>query len=135
MGDIRVDVVGETDASVTLPGDFSIIDRQIAYQCSSGERIERRYRGVPVEAVMGTVALPGETTHIRVRARDGHVACIAITDALDGILGLDEAGAPRLVAPGIAGPRAIKRIHLMEAVALAADDDPEDFERVPPEVQ
>jgi len=135
MEDLTVDVVGETGAAVTVPGEFDLVDRQVAFRCASGDRIERTYCGVPVEDVLATVDLPGETTHLRVTARDGHVACLAVTDALDGVLALERAGAPRLVAPGIAGPRAIKRVHMMEAVALAADDDPEDLERVPPDVR
>lgn len=133
MDDAEIELGGETATTVTVPGEFPVVERRIAFRCSSGERIERDYAGVPVDAVVGTVELPGETTHVRVSAGDGHVACLAVADALDGLLAMERDGAPRFVAPGIAGPRAIKRVREMETITLAPGDDPEDFEGVPPD--
>jgi hypothetical protein len=135
MHEATVELVGETATTVTLPGSLPVVDRQVAFECASGETIERSYRGVPVRAVLSWVDLPGETTHLLVGARDGHVACVSVPDALDGVLALDGSGGPRLVAPGILGPRAIKRVERLEAVVLAGDEDPEDLERVPPDAE
>lgn len=128
----EIELHGETHASVTVPGKFPVVARRIGFRCASGEWIERTYTGVPAETVLATVALPDATTHVHGTARDGHVAWLAVTDVLDGLLAVERGESPRFVAPGIAGPRAIKRVRGMESLVLEPDEDPEDFEHVPP---
>ena len=135
MAEVSVELVGADTESVRVPNGFAVVDRRIGFECASGDWIERDYRGVEVEDVLDDVALPAETTHLLVTARDGHVACPAVLDALDGLLATERGGAPRFVAPGIAGPRAIKRVQRIEAVTLDPAEDPEDYERVPPDAQ
>jgi len=135
MADPSVELVGEGTETVSVPNGFTVVDRRIGFECASGDWIERDYRGVEVEEVLDGVSLPDETTHLLVSARDGHVACPAVLDALDGLLATERDGAPRFVAPGIAGPRAIKRVERIEAVTLEPGDDPEEYERVPPDAQ
>lgn len=130
-----VELVGETAAEVRVPGGFPVVERRVGFECSSGEWIEREYRGVELERVLAAVSLPDETTHFRVTAGDGHVACPAVTDALAGILATGRDGAPRFVAPGIAGPRAIKRVQRVEALALDPGEDPDEFEEIPPDAR
>jgi len=130
-----VELVGETAAEVRVPGEFPVVERRVGFECSSGEWIEREYRGVELEPVLERVSLPDETTHLRVTAGDGHVACPAVGDALAGILATERDGSPRFVAPGIAGPRATKGVQQVEAVALDPDDDPTEFEEVPPDAR
>lgn len=135
MADVTIDRSNGEATTVTIPGTFPVVEREIGFECASGEWIERTYDGVPFAAVASTVDLPGDTTHLRVTARDGHVACLAVGDVLDGILAIEGSGTPRLVAPGIAGPRAIKRVQRIEALSLPPETDPERFERVPPDAE
>lgn len=128
-----IQIVGETTETVRVPDGFPIEERHIGFECSSGEWIERDYRGVAVADVLDAVALPEETTHLRVRAADGHVACPAVVDALEGLVVTAGEDVPRFVAPGVIGPRAIKRVRRIEAVALSGGEDPTEFETVPPD--
>jgi DMSO/TMAO reductase YedYZ molybdopterin-dependent catalytic subunit len=130
-----IDIVGETTAAVDVTDGFPTEERRMGFECSSGDWIERDYRGVAVADVLDTVALPEETTHLRVTAADGHVACPAIVDALEGLIVTAGEDVPRFVAPGVIGPRTIKRVRRIEAVALSGEEDPTEFETVPPDSQ
>lgn len=135
MTDATVEFVGSATTTVEIPNGIPVVEHRIGFECSSGEWIERDYRGVRVDRVLEAVPVPEETTHLVVSADDGHVACPAIWDALDGLLATGERRSPRFVAPGIAGPRAIKGVERIEAIVLASEAEPESLERIPPDAE
>ncbi len=105
--------------------------------CSSGDRIEGTWRGIPLTPQLAT--LDPDTTHVLVSSDDGYRACIpigAITDAIVALERLDgdDTALPRLVGPTIDGPRLAKRVAHMESIALSPEEDPSDLEVLTPEV-
>lgn len=130
----------DADTLATLPID----EREIEIVCSTGDRYTERWQGVAIMDVLETEAaaaasIPAETTHLLVESADGHRACVALEDALDGLLAFGRDGTPlgaeadydsRFVAPGLTGPRTVKDVVRIEATTLEPGEDPESYERL-----
>jgi DMSO/TMAO reductase YedYZ molybdopterin-dependent catalytic subunit len=137
--DATVAIVGERRATVRVDGTDSAVrtvDRTIAYECHTAGRIEDEWTGVPVVELLAAAAAPGRTTHVTVEAWDGLVACVPLTTALEGMLAFQRAEnrlpSPRFLAPGIAGPRAVRDVVCVEAVELAPAEDRHAYENLAP---
>lgn len=105
------------------------------FRCSSGDRWHGEWVGVPVSAVVDAVDAGPDATHLRVRSRDGHAACLAIDAALAGVLAVERrdepmapTAVPRLVARDASGARSVKATAVLELLRLAPDEDPTDYE-------
>ncbi|MFU8869396.1 molybdopterin-dependent oxidoreductase [Natronococcus sp.] len=121
--------------------DFAALEhrsREIEIVCATGDRFTERWRGVPIPALLESAAAPPETTHLLVDSRDGLRACVAVEDALEGLLAVAKGGrqlsetadyATRFVAPGVDGVRTVKGVARVEAATLAPGEDPESYER------
>lgn len=135
-----VTVVGERQIEVD-PDSYPAESFEETFYCASGDPIPGEWVGVPVADLLDDVAVPDETTHLRIQGRDGFTACLPIQDVVDGILAFDrrplddartfpEAELPRFVAPDISGTRTVKSIVAVEAIQLDPGQDPESFEEL-----
>lgn len=131
-GDVDVDL---RDAAAT----FDLVERRCRTRCSSGDRFEGSWRGIPLADLL--TGIDPDSTHLLVEAEDGFRACIDIAAALDGVVALERLddrtddgpdGLPRLVVPGCLGTRMVKRVARIETRRLDPDADPEEFERLDP---
>jgi hypothetical protein len=68
---------------------------------------------------------------------DGHTACVPLEDMVDGLLALQrldgaspptQTDMPRVVAPGLDGPHAVKHVQNIEPVSIEPAEDPHDWE-------
>lgn len=143
---IRVDGAPVASIDRTSLERYGTKTRDVTFECSSGELLSGRWRGIDLGGVLESLPLPDETTHLLVEARDGHRTCLQIGDAFDGLLAFDrlddrpdgkapEGELPRLLLPGLEGPRTLKWVATMEPIHLEPDEDPADFEPVPPSVE
>lgn len=136
-------IVVEGDSPLHLPGsraaaerEHDLVTKTIGFECMSGEWLESTWTGIPADDFAVDAGMADSTTHLRIASRDGFVACAPVT-ALDGALvayaGVDEPESdfPRFVSPTVKGPRAVKNVARFEPVALAPDEDPEDYEERP----
>ena len=114
--------------------------RRLVLRCTSGQRFEGEWVGVPVTALVGAADAPDATTHLLVESTDGCVACVSIAEARDAILALDgdrfdgetaTEATPRLVGPNVEGPRAVKEVTRIVATSLRPGEDPAEYERDP----
>jgi DMSO/TMAO reductase YedYZ molybdopterin-dependent catalytic subunit len=137
-------LIGSREASVTEAELFELPHRvrDVEIVCATGDRYTERWQGVPVTTLLDRMAPPPKTTHLLVVSRDGYRACIGIDTALDGLVAVDRGGRPlstigsydtRFVAAGTAGSRTVKGVERIEARALAPGDNPDAYERLPPE--
>ena len=115
--------------------------REVSFECSSGDVITGTWRGIPLVSVLRACSLPDETTHVLITARDGHRCCLAVGQAFDALLAYervdgpsDSDGIPRLLVPGIAGPRTLKWVTTIEPMALDPGEDPQEYEPLPPSI-
>lgn len=106
-----------------------------AFRCSSGERWRGEWVGVPVSAVLERVDAAPDATHLRIRSRDGHAACLAVDAALAGVLAVERrdeqlapTSVPRFVARDAAGARSVKATAELELLRLGPAEDPTDYE-------
>ena len=111
-------------------------------RCASGQPFEGRWRGVPLGQLLVEGGVSDGTTHVLIEGGDGFRACVAIRDALEGVLAIEQiggrearvpatdAGLPRVVVPGIPGTRSVKRVVRLEAKRLGQGDDPAELERL-----
>ena len=130
---VRLESVGGT-TRVAL-GEDAKRNRQIEFQCSSGERFGATWCGVPMDHILSHVELPPEMTHLVLTSVDGFRVCVSIAGALDGLLataadGESISGSPRFVSPAIDGPRTIKRVDRLKPMRLCPNDSPEEFENI-----
>ncbi len=44
---------------------FEVVRGPVAFECASGDRIEREYTGVAVFDLLEAAAMPGDTTHVQ----------------------------------------------------------------------
>lgn len=113
---------------------FDLEERRCEYVCASGDRFGGRWRGIPIPELIATSEIDPDATHLLVESDDGFRVCVAISDALGGILALERLDGtdelPRLIAPRIDGTRTIKRVRRIEGRRLAPEDDREDIERI-----
>lgn len=121
-------------APETLP--FEVVRGPIAFECASGDRIEREYTGVSVFDLLEAATAPGDTTHVQFESTNGDLACIPLSDLTGAILALgDGAGTaaerPRFVSPHVLGPRTVKHVCRLRPRTLAAGADREAYERLP----
>lgn len=126
-------------AAVSLDGLPRKAHHQVLY-CSSGRRLEGDWTGVPLAALVATVNVPDETTHLLVESAEGYVACIALTDLGDAVLALTERRrdcegtedvTPRIVGPSIDARRSVKQVTRIVATSLQPGDDPTEYEHLP----
>jgi hypothetical protein len=112
--------------------------RTMDLRCRSGAWFSKTWRGLPLLGLLEDAAAPADTTHLVVEADDGHTACVPIGDVLEGLLALERSDGerptrtdrmPRVVAPGLDGPHAVKNVTRIEAVAFSPEDDPDDVEQ------
>lgn len=130
------------DRAVSVPADLGEFGAESgvesatadwSFRCASGDEIAGPWTGVPVTDLLDAAGAPDATTHVAVTGADGYRACVPIAAALDGLLayrrdGAACEGAPRFVAPGVAGVRTVKRVARIEALALSPGADAEDRE-------
>lgn len=112
---------------------FEWTSQQHQLTCATGRRFGGHWRGVPVSAVVETVPMPLETTHLVIEAADGVRACISIRDALAGLIAITDGdeqldGAPRYVSGRIDGVHSIKHVTRLTPLALEAGESPEEYE-------
>ncbi|KAB1185401.1 MULTISPECIES: molybdopterin-dependent oxidoreductase [Haloferax] len=109
--------------------------QDVVVSCASGSQRESTWVGVSIGAVLDSVDISPETTHLAVTADDDCHIYVEIADALSGILALEQDGSPlefpRLVVPDIDGMRSVKNVVEVEAVSLDPQTDPLDLERHP----
>ena len=121
-------------APETLP--FDVVHGPVAFECASGDRIEREYTGVAVFDLLEAASMPGDTTHVQFESANGDLACIPLADLTGAVLALGEGsgtapGRPRFVSPRVLGPRTVKNVRRLRPRALAAGADREAYERLP----
>lgn len=119
-------------------GEFERVTRAHRFRCTSGDRFGGEWTGVPVETVLASVSLPGDTTHLVVAGADGFQVCVPVLAALDGLFAVEESGAdsdrerrpdaPRFVSPGVDGPRTVQRVVRLEARRLGPGESADEFE-------
>ena len=136
-----IELVGERSVQVG-PREFETLPtehRTVEIACASGSRHASTWGGVSIPDLLSVGAVPSATTHLVVEATDGHAACIGVEDAVEGLLALSRDGRPlaedhpydnRFVSPDVDGVRAVKGVARIEAVALAPDERPGDFETI-----
>jgi hypothetical protein len=115
---------------------FDVVRGPVAFECASGDRIEREYTGVAVFDLLEAAATPGDTTHIQFESANGDLACIPLADLSGAVLALGEGPGtaperPRFVSPRVLGPRTVKNVCRLRPRALAAGADREAYERLP----
>ncbi|WP_251329286.1 molybdopterin-dependent oxidoreductase [Haloplanus pelagicus] len=129
---VAVDGVGVVDPTGAPRGTVSA-----SFRCASGERWTGEWRGVPVEWILDRLQSDSAATHLRIHGPADHVACVALADAVGGVLaesrldGPARAGGdgwPRFVAPRVVGARTVKRVPRLEPVALGAGEDVDAYE-------
>jgi len=130
---VRISLPGTPEeVSCELDG-FERVTQQHQFTCSTGDQFGGRWRGVPVSALLETVSLPAETTHLVVEAVDGFRACVPIRDALAGLLAIADSdglvdSAPRFVSTGVDGTQTVKRVTRLEPVSLDPGEAPDTYE-------
>lgn len=116
--------------------DRLAVERTVGFDCSSGRHVSGVWRGVPVVPLLEHAGLPGGTTHLVVEGADGQAACVPVREAARGLLAFERdgerLGAPRFVAPDVAGPRAVKDVRRIAAVELDPGDSRQAYERFGP---
>lgn len=132
-----VTVVGERTVSVPVGGDRGPATETAdwTFRCASGDEISGPWTGLEVADLLARAAAPANTTHLAVESADGYRACVPVATALDGLLAVERdgggcEGAPRFVAPGVDGPRTVKRVVRLAPLALPPDADPADREEL-----
>jgi DMSO/TMAO reductase YedYZ molybdopterin-dependent catalytic subunit len=135
----RVRVSGASDVVVSASPDdldsFELQTRTATIDCSSGDREDGEWVGVGVEALLVRAGADERATHLLVTGADGYRVCLPLVGALDALLavsrryGRDDA-LPRLVGTSVEGTRSVKRVRLVETVALDDGEDPGDYERL-----
>ena len=115
---------------------FDVVRGPVAFECASGDRIEREYTGIDVFELLDAAAMPGDTTHVQFESATGDLACIPLADLNGAVLALGEGpgtapGRPRFVSPRVLGPRTVKNVCRLRPRALAAGADREAYERLP----
>jgi DMSO/TMAO reductase YedYZ molybdopterin-dependent catalytic subunit len=136
-----VTVVGRTVRAFTPAALRSLerVERPYTVACASGERARARWTGAPVSTLLDAVEAPPDTTHLRLSSRDGYRVCVPVRDALDGVvadardgerLALTRPYATRFLASDVDGARLVKGLARVETLALAPDEDPDEFAAV-----
>ena len=134
---------GAEAAILTEPARESLptVERAMRYECASAGRRSGRWRGIPLGDLLAWAPIRPDATHLLVESRDGHAACVAVQNAINGLLalevveppGTDDAtgpsagpadGWPRLIAPGIAAAKTVKAVRRIEAFRCGPDQDP-----------
>jgi len=115
---------------------FDIVRGPVAFECASGDRIEREYTGIAVFDLLEAASMPGDTTHIQFESANGDLACIPLADLNGAVLALGDGPGtaperPRFVSPHVFGPRTVKNVCRLRPRALAAGADREEYERLP----
>ncbi|EMA14727.1 hypothetical protein [Haloarcula marismortui] len=115
---------------------FEVVRGPVAFECASGDRIEREYTGVAVFDLLEAAAMPGDTTHVQFESVNGDLACIPLADLNGAVLALGDGpgtapGRPRFVSPRVLGPRTVKNVCRLRPRTLAASADREAYERLP----
>lgn len=113
--------------------EVELVEKRLQFDCTSGRTISASWLGVPLlELVETATGIPGETTHLVLTSSDGQTACISIAEAQGGLLATESNGdrleAPRFVASGIAGPRAVKAVESIDPVTLEAHESRDEYE-------
>lgn len=105
-------------------------------RCLSGASIAGTWRGPPLLDLVSAVGAPGRATHLVAEAGDGHLVPLALADLTGGLLAgerVDGPGGstdgpgprlPRVVAPGLDGPHAVKNVVRIDLASLPPGTDP-----------
>lgn len=140
-GEHQVTIIDEHGSVIELISTDTYEPEELtaSFVCSSGEEFGGTWRGIPVRSVLDA-AEDDSITHLVFVSSDGFQVCLPVADAFDAIVATDRidapgSGLPRLIAPSISGTRTIKDVHLVQLKRLTADDEPEDFETMPPSMR
>lgn len=130
----REDVLGPGDVT-----DHQWHERTATIECTSGEQYDADWGGVDLLDALERVGVPESTTHVVVASADGYRVCLDLSTALGSLLvfARDDAAltesrpyASRLLLPRGNGPRSVKAVERVEAVALAPGEDPQAYEHL-----
>lgn len=118
----------------------TLVQRTISVRCSSGSIIGSTWRGISFETLFSDEeTIAPDTTHLLIESEDGYRVCVDIVTAFGGLVAFYRDGDPmverfghesRFVAPGIAGPRAIKDVQSIEPIELGPEEHPESYEEL-----
>jgi DMSO/TMAO reductase YedYZ molybdopterin-dependent catalytic subunit len=141
-GTVTVEGASDRTFDVDALAGMEPIERCYTVACASGDRTTARWTGVPVPDLLDAVGVPPATTHLRLTGRDGYRVCVAVRDALDGLVAYARDGRPlaatepyalRFLAGDAAGERLVRGLRRVEPLELAAGEDPDRLETVSPE--
>lgn len=113
---------------------FALVNDRYDVVCSSGDRETGRWRGVSVADLVDRAGPAARATHVVVTGADGYRVCLPLTDSIDALVAVNRLDAPaddslpRFLGSAVSGTRSVKRVRRLETVALAADEDPADYE-------
>ena len=134
-------LVGEHEG-VLGPRDVADLpwhERAATIECTSGEQYDATWGGVDLLDALERVGVPEATTHVVVASADGYRVCLDLPTALGSLLVFvrDDAAltesrpyASRLLLPRGNGPRSVKAVERVAAVALAPGEDPQAYEHL-----
>jgi hypothetical protein len=106
--------------------------QRVGFECASGDWIEREYLAFPVTALIEAADFPADTTHVVLESSGGYRACVPVTATADAVIAVGEGpGKPRFLSPDVVGPRAIKNLASIRPRSLGANEDIEEYERLP----
>jgi DMSO/TMAO reductase YedYZ molybdopterin-dependent catalytic subunit len=118
------------------------VERRIEMRCLSGTPITGTWRGPPTLDLFSAVGHTDQATHVVAEAADGHGVSLPVADLVDGVLAterLDSPAAdtdparrrlPRLVAPGLEGPRAVKNVVAIDLTTLPPEREPTELDGI-----
>lgn len=150
-GSLRIS--GEPTVTVQWPEiprrwSGSLSRRRLGFECASGDWIERTWVGIPMFDLLADAPLSPSTTHLRLESDDCVAACIPITALEEAMIALGDSEGesreatpfddvnlggeyPRFVSPAVLGPRTVKRVSLVEPLALDPGTDRTEYESLP----
>jgi DMSO/TMAO reductase YedYZ molybdopterin-dependent catalytic subunit len=119
---------GVTPERVELP----FVRKSFGFECTSGDRKEGEWTGIPVLDLLDAAGVPDDTTHVQFESVDGNCTCVPLTDLDEALVALgDGDDQPRFVSSAVSGPRTLKRLAEIRPVSLAAGEDRELYEDLP----
>lgn len=137
--DWRVTVVGEDRRTLTAEDvpESAWATRDVRVECSTGDRYDATWRGVPVGDALDGASPSPDTTHLVFESDSGYASCVPLGDAIGGVVAVERDGDPladvepyatRFVASGVDGARFVKGVTEVRAVTLEPGEDAEEYE-------
>lgn len=134
-------VTGDTTETLTPAAleSLPVETLEARINCASGNGYSASWEGIPLLEILDHTAAP-ETTHVLLTSADDYRVCIDIETASTGLLAFARDGDAfaanddvdydsRFVAVELDGARTTKDVAVIEAVTLAPDERPEEYEQ------